>query len=193
MKQALILLSGALALAGCSSKISEDDFEKYPVQTETIEAVPHIPQARTAGTVRAYRVGRTVDPADLRVMHEAHWVYRVEEDPSFILYTEDKVVLEPSTHPDPNYAPVLLEQELAAEVMRQRQISAALKEAIAETQQQSQRLIEQTAELAEATAEVMAEQAKQRNQPAAQGAQPQPQSTEEAIEQMVTTNPAPAQ
>lgn len=30
--------------------------------------------------VRAYQVGRTRDPADPRLLHEAHTVYRIEED-----------------------------------------------------------------------------------------------------------------
>ena len=38
-----------------------------------------------APRVRAYRVGRSVDPDDPRLMHEAHLVYRIEEDATWQL------------------------------------------------------------------------------------------------------------
>lgn len=38
--------------------------------------------------VRAYQLGRYVDPEDSRLMHEAHVVYRIEEDAVWSLDTE---------------------------------------------------------------------------------------------------------
>lgn len=182
MKSAFIIIFALLvaALGGCRNNVTSEDFEKYPVQTEAIEEdLPHIPEVRTGGVVRAYRVGRTVDRADPRIMHEAHWIYRVEQDPTFIVHTEDKVVLEPSTQPDPNYAPVLLRQELASELVRQRSINRALQDAVTQTQEQTQSLLRQTQEMSQ----LMLEMARERND-AARG-------TDTAPAPAGATDPAP--
>ena len=38
-----------------------------------------------APVIRSYQVGRYTDPVDPRVLHEAHTVYRIEEDGDWVL------------------------------------------------------------------------------------------------------------
>ncbi len=45
---------------------------------------------RTSEIVKAYPIGRYVDPASGRVMHEKHTIYRVEEDAAWNTWNEAK-------------------------------------------------------------------------------------------------------
>lgn len=79
--------------------------------------------------VKAYAVNRYIDPANPRIMHERHVLYRVEEDPTWRLATdESKQILIGNSLTDGklNYNPVLMEKELAMELQRQRIINEVL-------------------------------------------------------------------
>lgn len=84
---------------------------------------------RLPGKVKAYAVNRYIDPANPRVMHERHVMYRVEEDPTWKLATDESrqvLIGNTLTNGKLNYNPVIMEKELALELQRQRIINEAL-------------------------------------------------------------------
>jgi hypothetical protein len=158
---ACIVLAGIAALSGCRNAPSSADFDKYPVSADLIDA-PAQAQAPRSGAgvttpaqIRAYRVGRYVDSADSRIMHESHWVFRRESDPQFVLFTADEQVhLDPPAHVSPNYAPAVLQTELAHELARQREINARLSGAVETTVGQVDALLAESALLRSRAAEL---------------------------------------
>ncbi len=79
--------------------------------------------------IKAYAVNRYIDPANPRIMHERHVMYRIEEDPTWQLATdESRQILIGNTLTDGklNYNPVLMEKELALELQHQRIINEVL-------------------------------------------------------------------
>ena len=67
----------------------------HPTITETnVNAAPYIPLKNEANVrlpehVKAYAVNRYIDPANQRIMHERHVMYRIEEDASWRLATDE--------------------------------------------------------------------------------------------------------
>lgn len=108
--------------------------ECYGSSTNNASCPPCIPLKNEANVrlpehVKAYAVNRYIDPANQRIMHERHVMYRIEEDPSWRLTTdENKQILIGNTVTDGklNYNPVLMEKELALELHRQRVINEVL-------------------------------------------------------------------
>src|SRR5437016_14371258 len=106
----LALILTATLLAGCKTRT----VQMYPVRSlpegyaksSQEYSGPYIGQGRigTVGNVRTpelvkvYGVNRYVDPADPRMMHERHAVYRLEEQPNWVVRTpsgKNKVLLGP--------------------------------------------------------------------------------------------------
>ncbi len=108
--------------------------ECYEAPTKNSSSPPCIPlkneaNVRLSEHVKAYAVNRYIDPANQRIMHERHVMYRIEEDPNWRLATDDsKQILIGNTLTDGklNYNPVLMEKELALELHRQRVINEIL-------------------------------------------------------------------
>ena len=145
MKKSLPLIAACI-LAGCSSTSTnvsrvaparERRFVGVEVPTEGRESV------RYDETLKAYPMGRYVDPNDPRVMHEGHVIYRAEDPPKWNLYPNQPVAvpLGPAVAVnDPSKTPSPLSQELAAELNRQ-------KAATQTTIQQNERLLQYLAAL----------------------------------------------
>ncbi len=79
--------------------------------------------------IKAYAVNRYIDPANPRILHERHVVYRIEEDPTWRLATDENrqiLIGNTLTNGKLNYNPVLMEKELALELQRQRIINEVL-------------------------------------------------------------------
>ena len=98
---------------------------------DAIQCIPFKNEAnvRLPERVKAYAVNRYIDPANQRIMHERHVMYRLEEDPSWRLITDDsRQILIGNTVTDGklNYNPLLMEKELALELHRQRLINETL-------------------------------------------------------------------
>jgi len=127
-----------------------------PTMPATMLAPPDVAAVRYPENVKAYSIGRYVDPNDPLVMHEAHTLYRVE--------TTAKWNLHPNAPVDVPGGPVVglidtahqtspLTPEIAAEVERQKVATMAL---LAEGQRMNLAL-NQLAKVLPATAQVAAE------------------------------------
>lgn len=128
----LLMLTG-LFVTGCYQTNSHSPTLESTVSFYENELFipPQIPlnneaNVRLPERIKAYAVNRYIDPANPRTMHERHVMYRIEEDPSWRLATdESRQILIGNTLTDGklNYNPVLMEKELALELQRQRIIN----------------------------------------------------------------------
>ena len=131
----LLWMSGALVLmlgAGCATS------KKKPSVAEASPPVPvsgtdldqnNVEKVRMSETLKAYPIGRYVDPRDPNVMHESHVVYRKEAGASWNLAPNAPTVVplgpvlavsDGATQPNP------LSAELEQKVAEQNQLMAAL-------------------------------------------------------------------
>ncbi|HTQ32112.1 MAG TPA: hypothetical protein VMI53_12955 [Opitutaceae bacterium] len=137
MKTKIILPVLALALAGCQHMTKES--AKAPAPPPVV-APPapvagteldqnNMEQVRLGESLKAYPVGRLVDPNDPEVMHEAHTVYRREAGANWNLNPNAPTVVplgpvlavaDPAKEPNP--LPAELEQKIA----EQSQLMASL-------------------------------------------------------------------
>ena len=110
MKMNMMMVIGTAAIAGmlCGCKTEElpeppREYINVPIQY-VAGAIPADSQEKVISNpnVRAYAIGRYVDPG-LRVMHEQHSVYRVEQMPAWNLI------------PQPDADPVLRAQKMRQE------------------------------------------------------------------------------
>ena|GEM_PF-1080111 len=110
MKMNMMMVIGTAAIAGmlCGCKTEElpeppREYINVPIQY-VAGAIPADSQEKVISNpnVRAYAIGRYVDPG-LRVMHEQHSVYRVEQRPAWNLI------------PQPDADPVLRAQKMRQE------------------------------------------------------------------------------
>ncbi|MBU6409944.1 MAG: hypothetical protein KGR98_06115, partial [Verrucomicrobia bacterium] len=78
--------------------------------------------------VRAYHIGRYVDPNDDLVMHEQHVVYRVEENTRWNFHPgpADGDVLTPPPARDAAFSPVPVNNDILAQVNSQRIATAEI-------------------------------------------------------------------
>jgi hypothetical protein len=125
-------------LTGNDSQGSVSSIEGYskespprrrPRYTGSVQRRPDVSGVRTNQIVKAYGIGRYVDPSDCRIMHERHVIYRLEESSGW--------KLQPSAHqPEilmgpivglrrPEYAPAPLEGEVGRELIATRQNTQA--------------------------------------------------------------------
>jgi hypothetical protein len=133
----------------------KDDFERRDPSPETggkVEEQPTVGETgvRVPEKIKAYAVGRYVDPADPNVMHERHVVYRKEASPVWntAYEPESSVIVGPVMGPgDRDFAPGLLQPELALELVRQRKINSEL-------QSRTSEMIEAGASLRQRTQEM---------------------------------------
>ncbi|MDX1951080.1 MAG: hypothetical protein SFY81_02785 [Verrucomicrobiota bacterium] len=124
----IFFLMPVILLTACASK--------KPVVVQMPRSVPgttlpaeDIESVRYAENLKAYPIGRYVDPNNQLVMHEAHTVYRVETTTKWNLHPNAPVsvptgpvvrIVDPAHHPAPVNA------EVAAEISRQKFATQAL-------------------------------------------------------------------
>jgi len=129
-------LLAATLLAGCQTKT----VMMYPVRslpegyakssqeyrgTYSVQGrIGSVGNVRTPELVKVYGVNRYMDPADPRIVHERHPVYRLEEEPNWVIRTphgENKVLLGPIVGLNrPEYKPAPEAAELGRELMSAR-------------------------------------------------------------------------
>ncbi|HTX21395.1 MAG TPA: hypothetical protein VMD27_06015 [Candidatus Aquilonibacter sp.] len=97
--------------------------QPLPPATATDDSAIRYPEA-----VRAYYVGRYVDPNDDLVMHEQHVVYRVEENTRWNFHPgpADGVVPAPPPARDAAFSPVPVNNDILAQVNSQRIATAEI-------------------------------------------------------------------
>lgn len=130
-----------------------------PVMPATMLASKAVPSVRYGENIKAYWIGRYVDPNDPLVMHEAHTIYRVE--------TTARWNLHPNAPPDVPSGPVVgivdrawkpspLTPEIAAEVSRQK----AATQAVLEEGRRMNHVLAQFSRALSATAQIAGENAR---------------------------------
>jgi hypothetical protein len=160
MRTNLLLLSAAVFwLTGCAN------LQKKPVATAPIPPPPPAPAAPVSGTdldqanaekvrvsesLKAYPVGRYVDPQDPDLMHEAHVVYRREAGASWNLNPNAPTVVPLGpvlAVADPAKTPASLPAELEQKMAEQNQLVASLIEQNEALTKELEKLGQQLAEL----------------------------------------------
>ena len=133
MKPILLLLPLAL-LAGCESVPQSTPAPRSPPTltapvSETDLDQHNTEKVRISETLKAYPVGRVIDPTDSNVMHESHVVYRREADASWNLEPNAPTVVplgpvlavaDPARQPNP------LPAELEHKIAEQNQLMSSL-------------------------------------------------------------------
>ena len=138
MRTRLLLLSGLIVLAGCETPQKEPAKAKSlsletpvaPVATSEMDS-NNAEKVRVSESLKAYPLGRYVDPNDPNIMHEAHTIYRREAGanwnlnpnaPTVVALGPVLAVADPAKTPNP--LPAELEQKIA----EQNQLMATLVE-----------------------------------------------------------------
>ena len=161
MRTKLLLLVPALALAGCQALMTKQTATAPP----PIESAPapvagtdldqnNSEKVRMSESLKAYPVGRLVDPSDPNLMHEAHTVYRREAGANWNLNPNAPTVVPLGpvlAVADPAKTPGLLPAELEQKIAEQNQLMASLIE-------QNEALSGQLAKLTKDVAEMRAKQ-----------------------------------
>lgn len=160
MKRILICLP-LIILPACASK-KPVVVKMPPTVPGTVLTTADMESVRYGENLKAYPIGRYIDPNNGLVMHEAHTIYRVE--------TTAKWNLHPNVYPyapgnlpggpvvgiiDPAHKDSLVTPEIAAEVARQKALTQVL---MAQNQQMNQAL-NQLAKVLPATVQVAGENA----------------------------------
>lgn len=133
MKTILLLLPLAL-LAGCDSVPQGTPVPSSPSTlmapvSETDLDQHNIEKVRISETLKAYPMGRVVDPTDPNVMHESHVVYRREADASWNLEPNAPTVVPLGpvlAVADPARQPSPLPAELEHKIAEQNQLMSSL-------------------------------------------------------------------
>lgn len=136
MKVSSVWMIAALAFAGCETTTKEaakppaPPMEPPPAPMAATELDQHnIEKVRVGESLKAYPIGRYVDPNDPNMLHEAHTIYRREAGAAWNLNPNAPTVVplgpvlavaDPARMPDP--LPAELEQKIA----EQNQLMAAL-------------------------------------------------------------------
>ena len=159
------LLLTSLLLAGCAEPepqvvvlptgrrfAQSDTVPKTATRTGPIGTVANVRQAEH---VKVYGVNRYVDPADPRIMHERHAIYRVEQKPAWVTRSKNQsgeILLGPvlGLH-RPEYAPEPLPGETARDLAEaKRGVQDATKD-LQSMREGQQRLANNVQSLAEQT------------------------------------------
>lgn len=114
-------------LTGCSSP----RVVQMPPQPNTALAPEQAQSVRYAETVKAYPIGRYIDPNNDLIMHEAHTIYRVETTARWNLHPDalaDTSFGPPVALIDPAKYNAPLNAEIIAEVFKQKMATEALLE-----------------------------------------------------------------
>lgn len=122
MKPSFLILLPAFLLAACASKTPPVVTVRPQPEGQTLNR-SQARGVRHAEVVKAYPLGRYVDPHSRRVMHEAHTVYRVEATPQWNLA---KAGRSPSIPRHASSSAEPTRSELLVELNRQREATKAV-------------------------------------------------------------------
>jgi hypothetical protein len=139
MKTNAVILCLTLALAGCET-VSPPKGKPPPVPTPPVETPPppvagteidqhNMEKVRVGEALKAYPVGRYVDPTDPNVLHEAHTIYRREAGAAWNLNPNAPTVVPLGpvlAIADPARVPSPLPAELERKIAEQNQLMSAL-------------------------------------------------------------------
>jgi len=162
MKIKILLLVPALALAGCETLTKQTAKAPPPPPMQPAPAPVagteldqnNTEKVRVSESLKAYPVGRLVDPDDPNVMHEAHTVYRREAGSNWNLNPNAPTVVPLGpvlAVADPAKTPNPLPAELEQKIAEQNQLMASLIE-------QNEALSAQLAKMTKDMAEIRAKQ-----------------------------------
>ena len=160
MRTKLLLLVPALALAGCQALMTKQAATSPPIESAPAPVAGtdldqnNAEKVRVSESLKAYPVGRLVDPSDPNVMHEAHTVYRREAGANWNLNPNAPTVVPLGpvlAVADPAKTPGLLPAELEQKIAEQNQLMASLIE-------QNEALSGQLAKLTKDVTEMRAKQ-----------------------------------
>lgn len=157
-----LIFSGLLLCAGCMSatKQPEKKVERQVVMPASV-AGSNIPEddldrVRYGEDLKAYAVGRYIDPNDSSVMYEKNILYRVEESPQWNLRPNTEI--RPPIGKEPRESPALqkiVESELRNELDRQRRLSEDLLQQTRKAVEAVEKSIAETKRLQEQNALVL--------------------------------------
>src|SRR5262245_58155074 len=112
---------------------------------------------RETGSIKVYGMNRYVDPADSRIMHERHAIYRLEQQPGWISRSpkyQKEVILGPVVGlTREEYAPEPLPGETAREIMNARRGLDQAHDSINAVRESQEKLTNSVESLAKETAE----------------------------------------
>jgi hypothetical protein len=112
---------------------------------------------RQSEIVKAYKINRYVDPADSRVLHERHAVYRLEEQPAWIARSpkdENRTIHGPIVGMrKPEYAPEPVPGETAREIFQARRGIEEANQRMKELRESQEKLTNSVEVIAKDTAE----------------------------------------
>ncbi len=123
MKPSILVIPIAMLLASCASKPAPRIVPVGPESSGRVLPRGETVNVRHPEVIKAYPVGRYVEPRKRSVMHEAHTIYRVESTSKWNLTR----LSEPPTIPIPTtVASKPSGSELTVELNRQRQATQAV-------------------------------------------------------------------
>ena len=121
IQRKLLLIILTVGIAGCATK------RKYvkPLQGPTSIPIESAANVRIGEVVKAYPINRYIDPADRKVMHERHVVYRVEEDAAWRLTSnaQQQILVGNTFSASQMQSQALRNQEVPGVVTRQKALS----------------------------------------------------------------------
>jgi hypothetical protein len=112
---------------------------------------------RASESIKVYGMNRYTDPADARIMHERHAIYRLEQQPAWVLRSpryRNEVILGPIVGlKKPEYAPEPLPGETSREIIQARRGVDQANDSINALRQSQEKLANSVEALAKGTAD----------------------------------------
>jgi hypothetical protein len=112
---------------------------------------------RESESIKVYGMNRYIDPADTRIMHERHAIYRLEQQPTWISRSpryQNEVILGPIVGlKKAEYAPEPLPGETSREIMHARRGVEQANDSINAVRENQEKLAKSVEALAKGTAE----------------------------------------
>jgi hypothetical protein len=163
MNRAFIPLT-LIVLAGCQSEPTVMLVPPRASQTVTDRYLPAIStpngalaNLRQPETVKVYGMNRYIDPADSRVLHERHAVYRLEQQPAWVTRSprnQNEVILGPIVGlRKPEYAPEPVPGETVREIFQARRGIQEANEGMKDIRESQEKLTSNVEAMAKNTAE----------------------------------------
>ena len=128
MKLALLLPLPLLLVACATKPVHSVETSPRAVPGTTLPS-EGIESVRYAENLKAYPLGRYVDPNNSRIMHEGHSIYRVETTAKWNLHPNEPVAVQlgPTAHvPDQARATAPVGDELVAQLNQQKEATKAM-------------------------------------------------------------------
>lgn len=123
MKDILLIGPLIILLSSCASKSAKQAIASNPSPVGRTLSRSEAPHVRQDEIIKAYPIGRYVDPRSRKVMHEAHTVYRIEQSSRWNL---SRSAASPRTSLPSSQIPAPSRDELMVELNRQRQATQSV-------------------------------------------------------------------